>query len=53
LAWEKKGEKEKALKEFRKVLKLNPGNKMVEEKIKELEKGGQTPTEKEGGESKK
>jgi tetratricopeptide (TPR) repeat protein len=38
LCYEKKGEKEKALEYFKKVLELNPGNEVVLSKIKELEK---------------
>jgi tetratricopeptide (TPR) repeat protein len=38
LCYEKKGEKEKALEYFKKVLELNPGNEVVLSKIRELEK---------------
>jgi len=37
LTYEKLGEKEKALEQFRKVLKLNPGSKLITDKIKSLE----------------
>lgn len=38
LTYEKLGKREDALKQFKKVLELNPGNKDVENKIKELER---------------
>ena len=39
LVYDKKGEKEKAIKQFEKVLELNPKNQEVEQILENLKKG--------------
>jgi len=44
MAYQKKGQKDEAIKIFEKVLELNPGNQDVINKIDELKKPALAPT---------